>query len=83
MVDTSCCLRCHIDNLKYLIYEGRSYIKYERGKMVFWYSSVPYWVIQWQPEDGLGSYLLVNGAGEYVVAAPNEVTQYPLNLQED
>jgi hypothetical protein len=83
MIDTSCCVRYHLDKLEYLSYEGRSYLKLERGKMVFWGSSVPYFVIEWQPENGPGAYWLVNGAGESAVAAPSELTEYPINQKID
>jgi len=79
MIDTSCCVKHCIDNLKYVSCEGRSYLKLERGTMVFWGSSVPYWVIDWQPENGPGAYWLVNGAGESAVAAPSELTEYPID----
>jgi hypothetical protein len=64
----------YLDKLEYLSYEGRSYLKLERGKMVFWGSSVPYFVIEWQPE---------NGPGESAVAAPSELTEYPINQKID
>jgi hypothetical protein len=73
----------YLDKLEYLSYEGRSYLKLERGKMVFWGSSVPYFVIEWQPENGPGAYWLVNGAGESAVAAPSELTEYPINQKID
>ena len=57
--------------------------RYEHGDMVFWGSAVPHWVIEWQPENGPGAYWLVNGAGESAVAAPSELTEYPINQKID
>ena len=55
--------------------------RYERGTMVFWGSSVPYWVIEWQAENGPGCYWLVNAAGEPATATQDEIQLYPNTIK--
>ena len=50
--------------------------KYKHGDMVFWGDTIPYWVIEWQPENG--AYWLTNAAGESGVATPEELTLHPI-----
>ena len=52
--------------------------KYKHGDMVFWGDTIPYWVIEWQPENGTGAYWLTNAAGESGVATPEELTLHPI-----
>ena len=52
--------------------------KYKHGDMVFWGDTIPYWVIEWQPENGTGAYWLINAAGESGVATPEELTLHPI-----
>ena len=61
--------------------------RYQRGTMVFWISPTgdadhlikePYWVIEWQGNDGKnGSYWIINAKGEWGVATEEELSLYP------
>lgn len=49
-----------------------------RGTMVFWGDdNRPWWVLEWQQENGPGCYLIVNAAGESGAAGEDELTLYP------
>ena len=52
-------------------YSGRL----ERGTMVFWRSTKPYWVVQWEPGNG---YWLVDAEGNTAVADPPELSWQPV-----
>jgi hypothetical protein len=52
--------------------------RYKRGTLVFWGCSCPYWVLEWQPENGDGCYWLINAAGESATAGQEEITLHPI-----
>lgn len=46
--------------------------------MVFWGDTVPWWVVEWQPENGDGAYWLINAKGESAVAGEEELSLHPV-----
>ena len=63
-------------------------LRLQRGTMVFWdgkHCSVdrdqlrPYWVIEWQPENGDGCYWIVDGEGNHATAGEDELSLTPQN----
>lgn len=50
----------------------------EPGTMVFWAGQpIPWWVVEWQPENGEGAYWLVDANGAWGSAAANELHTKP------
>lgn len=49
-----------------------------RGTMVFWGDDKrPWWVLEWQQDNGTGCYWIVNAAGVSGTAGEDELALYP------
>lgn len=44
------------------------------GDIVFWASQAPWWIVEWQPDNG-EVFAIVNAMGDIGVAAPDELTR--------
>lgn len=56
-------------------------LRLQRGTMVFWDGQLrPYWVIEWQPENGDGCYWIVDGEGNHATASEDELSLTPQPL---
>jgi len=52
--------------------------RFIRGTMVFWGDDkCPWWVIEWQQDNGPGCYWIVNAAGVSGTAGEDELALYP------
>ncbi len=52
----------------------------QHGTMVFWDGQLrPYWVIEWQAENGDGCYWIVDGEGNHATAGEDELSLTPQN----
>ena len=55
---------------------------FKNSDMVFWCTEPqPYWVIEWQPENGEGCYWLVDAKGQSATATENELSFRPGETQ--
>lgn len=51
---------------------------YKRGTLVFWGSAPePWWVVEWNPDNGPGAYWIVDAEGTPGVACPDELSMHP------
>lgn len=53
--------------------------RHPRGTMVFWGDddSRPWWVLEWQADNGPGCYWIVNAVGDAGTADENDVSLWP------
>ena len=50
-----------------------------RGTLVFWDDSKPYWVVEWQPNNGIvGCYWLIDSEGGSATAGTEELSSTPV-----
>jgi hypothetical protein len=57
-------------------------LKLQRGTIVFWLEDArPWWVIEWQENNGSGCYWLVNADGDNATATEYEISLIPKTIK--
>jgi hypothetical protein len=51
----------------------------KRGTLVFWGDNRPWWIVEWQPTNGFGSYWIIDASGMSGVATDDELSLFPVS----
>jgi len=52
------------------------------GTMVFWDSQKPWWIIEWQENNGEGCYWVNHAWGHWRTARHSELSFHPRNMED-